>query len=83
MRGGLVWQYLERKLEWAASVQTVAKLARVQSYLANRPMLDYTQPCNIESHWDAIYLIDAVRRACKYNHGVCYSGQLAKYRRAR
>lgn len=45
--------------------------------------IEHLKHCSLPTDWDAIELLDAARRAVKYDHGVVYSGGLKKYRRAR
>ncbi len=86
MKGGLIQQYLGKVILHWANTQTIASLRRATDYVKNhRDPVEYHDGAiwSGDAKWDAVALIDACRRACQFNHGVTFSGTLAKYRRAR
>lgn len=69
----------------ARSRRVAARLQRAEDYVKNRPVLHHTIDAlwTPEAKWEAVVLLSACKRACKYNHGVVFSGTIAKYRRAK
>lgn len=69
----------------ARSHRVVARLQRAEDYVKNQPVLYHTiDPVwTPNAKWDAVAILDAARRACKYNHGIVYVQRLAKYRRTK